>query len=498
MGWKPRPFGAAVVRVAVVAVPLFASVLVGLVVSRTLTWPSPQSLPWWAVIVGVATATSLITGRLARRLLPLAALLQLSLVFPDRTPSRFKMTLRCGTTAQLRRRVEHVKAHGVGDDVDDAARTVLELAAALNVHDATTRGHSERVRALTEVLAEQLRLEPEDRERLRWSALLHDCGKLMVHADILNKSGPLTRTEWDELRRHPEEGAKLTLPLRGWLGSWALAIEEHHERWDGEGYPNGLAGEDVSYGARIVAVADAYDVITGTRSYKERRSSAEARAELAANAGTQFDPAVVRAFLAVSLGRAGWLAAPLAWIGGLGVVRQVSARAPAGAPGAGLTGVALFGAALFGLFGATTTVPSPAKAPVVAAARRAPAPQVSAPAETEVLGVAFTPEDVAPPEAPPDAASAPAAVTRRTGGAGTVGARVPTRAPAPVATTPPSPPTTVAPLAPPVPPPDDACTNQAVGQTASTPAAPTLAAVRARQDRHVSSNENCAVVRPGE
>lgn len=306
--WKPRPLGAALVRATVVAVPVAASVAVALVASRTLTWPTPRSLPWWVAVVGVATATSIVMGRLARRLLPLAALLQLSLVFPDRTPSRFKMTLRCGTTAQLRRRVEHVRAHGVGDDVDDAARTVLELAAALNVHDASTRGHSERVRALTEVLAEQLRLSPDDRDRLRWSALLHDCGKLMVHADVLNKREALTRAEWDELRRHPEEGAKLTLPLRGWLGPWALAIEEHHERWDGRGYPNALSGEDVSYGARIVAVADAYDVMTGVRSYQPRRSPAEARAELAANAGTQFDPAVVRAFLAVSLGRAGWLA----------------------------------------------------------------------------------------------------------------------------------------------------------------------------------------------
>ena len=102
------------------------------------------------------------------------------------------------------------------------------------------RGHGERVRALTDLIADELDLSTDDRDRLRWSALLHDIGKIAVHPDILNKPGKLDDEEWEIIKNHPLEGARLTAPLAGWLGQWANTIAEHHEKFDGSGYPFGL------------------------------------------------------------------------------------------------------------------------------------------------------------------------------------------------------------------------------------------------------------------
>ncbi len=164
---------------------------------------------------------------------------------------------------------------------------------------------------------------PHDRDRLRWSALLHDIGKLAVHPDILNKPGKLDDDEWEVIKKHPLEGAKLTAPLAGWLGQWANTIAEHHEKFDGTGYPYGLKGDQISLGGRIVAVADCYDTMTNVRTYKSSMSPKAARAELAACAGTHFDPKVVRAFLDVSIGRLRPVAGPLAWLGSLPFVSSI-------------------------------------------------------------------------------------------------------------------------------------------------------------------------------
>ena len=469
--WKARPLGALAVRTAILVVPIVAGMGTAVVLSRALAWPEPGTVPWWVALFTGSTVVSLLVGRAARLLLPLAALLRLSLVFPDRTPSRFRVALRTGGVGRLRRQVERIRAEGVGDDLNEAVETVLVLAAALNTHDPLTRGHSERVRALAEMLAVELRLPAEHIDRLRWSALLHDCGKLTIHPDVLHKTDPLTEEDWEALRRHPEEGAKLTAPLRGWLGPWAAAIEEHHERWDGQGYPNGLAGEDLSFGARIVAVADAYEVMTAARSYKTPLTSDEARAELAAQAGRQFDPDVVRAFLRISLGRAGWLAGPLSWLGGLTVIRQIGARVPHQAAAAGLTGAAVAVAGGLGAFAIGDPAPPPAR---TRAAVVAPAEEITLvtapPAETPaVLGVQVT-----RPASP--AQSAPS-VTRR--------------APATTTTT------TVAPAVPPPASVSEVCTDQAQQATADTPASARLNEIRAKQDPKTSGNPNCQPVAPG-
>ena len=116
------------------------------------------------------------------------------------------------------------------------------------------------------------------------------------------------------LRTHPGAGGPYVEPLRGWLGDWVDATTQHHERFDGKGYPLGLAGKDISLAGRIVSIADAYDVMTAARSYKKPLPAAQARAELTRNSGTQFDPHLVRSFLEISLGRLRRAIGPVGWL----------------------------------------------------------------------------------------------------------------------------------------------------------------------------------------
>ena len=306
--------------------------------------------------------------RLTRKAMPLTVLLKMGMVFPGRAPKRLSVARRSGTTRDLAHRIEDARAHGIADDEPTvAAERIVTLAATLSAHDRRTRGHAERVRAFTDLIAEELRLPSSDRDRLRWSALLHDIGKLTVHTHILNKVGTLSDDEWEVMRQHPLEGAKLTAPLAGWLGPWATTIAEHHERFDGRGYPFGLSGQEISTGGRIVAVADCYDTMTSVRSYKRAMSPEKARAELAACAGSQFDPLMVRAFLAVSVSRLRAVA-PLSWLGSLPFGNAASPLARALAAG-GRVGLSAVGAAA-AVFGITVARPAhnPAFTTVLSAA----------------------------------------------------------------------------------------------------------------------------------
>ncbi len=311
--WRPRVWASMAVRAVAFAGPLGMGFLAGTTLASILPRPSSTLgiVGWWVAVVAVSTVAATLTDRLARRLLPLAVLLRMTMVFPDRAPSRLRVARRVGNVTELKRRVAEAQA-AENPDLGEAAELILSLAAALSQHDRRTRGHAERTRAYTELLAEELGLSEDDRDRLRWAALLHDVGKLEVPAEILNKDGPLDEEEWEIVRGHPLHGMKLVQPLIPWLGEWALTIEHHHERWDGSGYPHGLAGTDIAYGARIVAVADAYDVMTSGRAYKAAMSPAGARREVAAMAGSQFDPTVARALMNVSLGRLRWAMGPIA------------------------------------------------------------------------------------------------------------------------------------------------------------------------------------------
>jgi hypothetical protein len=304
------------VRIAATLAPVTVAVLVAWTLTRLTPTPASVAVAIvrWLVIAVVSSTTLLFVERFGRRLIPIAGLLDLSLVFPDRAPSRFRIALRTGTTYQLQRRIEEARAGRRSETPAAAAQRVLELVAALRIHDHITRGHSERVRAYTQMIADEMNLPVDERDRLRWAGLLHDVGKLLVPTSVLNKKGKLTADEFELIKTHPENGRRVIEALVPWLGESARAVWEHHERWDGGGYPAGLAGEQISLAARIVAVADSYDVMTSARSYKAPVSPREARIELTRCAGTQFDPAVVRAFLNVSIGRVRRSAGPLAWL----------------------------------------------------------------------------------------------------------------------------------------------------------------------------------------
>jgi diguanylate cyclase (GGDEF)-like protein/putative nucleotidyltransferase with HDIG domain len=171
------------------------------------------------------------------------------------------------------------------------------LAETLDMRDVGTARHSQTVGRYAELIARRLGLGEAQVERVRAAGVLHDIGKLGVADAVLKKPGALTDEEWAEMRRHPELGARILdhANLRD-ISGWVLA---HHERIDGRGYPHGLAGADIPLEARILAVADAYEAMTADRAYRAALGHGAAQEELRAGAGTQFDPEVVEAFLAV-------------------------------------------------------------------------------------------------------------------------------------------------------------------------------------------------------
>ena len=314
--WHGRPVLSAGLRSVVFAGPIAAAVAVSILVGSNLPHAAGvgSRLLRWAVLLVVSTGVLLATDRLARRLLPLAVLLKLSLAFPDDAPSRLAVARAAANLKELEERVRIARSTGFDEEPARAAEMILSLVAAVEAHDRATRGHSERVRVYTDLIGEQMKLYPEDRDRLRWAAMVHDVGKLEVPRSVLNKAGPLDPGELEVVRRHPEDGARMTAPLHEWLGEWANAIVEHHERFDGRGYPGGRGGSAISLGARIVSVADVYETMTATRPYHRPKSPAKAREELVRCAGTQFDPAVVNAFLQVSVRKLRLVSGLGAWL----------------------------------------------------------------------------------------------------------------------------------------------------------------------------------------
>jgi diguanylate cyclase (GGDEF)-like protein/putative nucleotidyltransferase with HDIG domain len=183
-----------------------------------------------------------------------------------------------------------------GSDRVARFRAAAALAKAVDTRDAYTGSHSERVAALAAKIAGQLGLAPEEVELTRLAASLHDLGKLAIPEEILRKPGELSSAEWIVLQRHPQIGHRMLESLGvDPIADWVL---HHHERWDGSGYPAGLAGERIPFGARIIFVADAFDAMTSNRLYREPLSREAAYLEVERCQGTQFDPEVVQAFLA--------------------------------------------------------------------------------------------------------------------------------------------------------------------------------------------------------
>lgn len=372
--WRPRPVLATVVRVGLLLVPLATAVAVGVLAVRLVPPDRLGVDPWlWlAVQVAVSAGIVVLGARLVRRGLPLAALLRLTLVWPDRVPSRFAVVRRTTDPVRLAARVPPGRARRADGaaETDQDATTLLDLVGAMSRHDRTTLPHSERVQAYATLIAREIGLGRHDTARLGWAALLHDVGKLSVPREILDKPERPDAAEWDVLSGHAAAGGRMTEPLARWLGPWRAAVDQHHERWDGRGYPHGLAGEDIHLGARIVAVADAFDVITSARPYKRPLSADAARAELARCAGAQFDPAVVRAFLAVGLGELRAVAGPLAVLSAV--------------PGLSFLPVADVGAVVARL---TVTLPALPAAPAGAAAAVAVGLVVASPVGGDGIGL---------------------------------------------------------------------------------------------------------------
>jgi len=182
--------------------------------------------------------------------------------------------------------------------------TVGALCQAVETKDFYTRGHSDRVSRGSVMIAREIGMRAERVEAIRYAGMLHDVGKLGVPTKVLQKTGKLTEEEYAAIQLHPMRGLDIVREI-GFLDEALAGIMHHHERIDGRGYPMGLAGDEIPEFARVLAVADAFDSMTSTRSYRGARPVAEAIEELRKWSGTQFDPAFVDAFVA-ALTREGW------------------------------------------------------------------------------------------------------------------------------------------------------------------------------------------------
>jgi len=182
---------------------------------------------------------------------------------------------------------------------DKYAEIIDALMAAIDGKDNHTGKHSAKVSSLSEILARKLRLPSAKVETIRIASKLHDLGKVAVEDFILQKPGRLTQDEWNIIRRHPVIGADIIESVTS-LKSVARLVRQDHERWDGKGYPDGLKGDEIDIGARIIFAADAYDAMLADRPYKKAKSKDEAIKELRRNSGTQFDPKVVDVFLDIA------------------------------------------------------------------------------------------------------------------------------------------------------------------------------------------------------
>ncbi|HLX55857.1 MAG TPA: diguanylate cyclase [Ktedonobacteraceae bacterium] len=179
------------------------------------------------------------------------------------------------------------------------AGIVRALTTAASAHDQGTNAHAHRLVHLAMATAHELGRSEDELHLIRLAALLHDIGKISIPDAILHKPGPLTDEEWAIMRRHPQVSCEILEQAGGIFHLLAHIVVAHHERWDGCGYPNGLAQETIPIGARIISVVDSYDAITSRRVYREPLPIEQAKEELRRCAGSQFDPQVVAAFLRI-------------------------------------------------------------------------------------------------------------------------------------------------------------------------------------------------------
>lgn len=199
-------------------------------------------------------------------------------------------------TAFLRARLDEAKAR-----VDEELKTsyvsaMRALVQAIEEKDKYTRGHSERVAWMVVQVARTLGVPESEIEYFSFGSILHDVGKIGIAEGIVKKSKPLTEAEYKIIQKHPMKGVEILHPIT-FIQDHMYLIRNHHERWDGRGYPDGLAGDEIPLGAQIVSIADAYDAMTSSRPYRKGMPSEDAMSEIKKNAGTQFSHKIAEAFL---------------------------------------------------------------------------------------------------------------------------------------------------------------------------------------------------------
>lgn len=176
---------------------------------------------------------------------------------------------------------------------------VLEaLARTIDAKDKYTNGHSERVAIYSRMIARKLGLSPDEQEEIYYMGLLHDIGKIGIPHDLISKTSGLTDEEYSVMKSHPIVGYDILSEISS-MPELAMAARWHHEHFNGGGYPDGIAGDEIPFPVRIIAVADSYDAMASNRSYRQYLPQDVVRAEIMKNSGTQFDPAVAQAMIEI-------------------------------------------------------------------------------------------------------------------------------------------------------------------------------------------------------
>ncbi|MFV9507058.1 MAG: HD-GYP domain-containing protein [Oscillochloridaceae bacterium umkhey_bin13] len=197
----------------------------------------------------------------------------------------------------LRARIRsQLRVKRLTDQLERTEQVIFMLALAVEAKDAYTEGHLRRLASYSEQLAIVANVPHEQLKAVRFGGLLHDIGKISIDDAILRKPGALTAEEYEQIKQHPEYGARIVQPMR-FASEVAPIIRHHHERWDGNGYPAGLAGEGIPLGARIVAIADAYDAMMTDRPYRRSLGLEETLRRLRAGSGREWDPHLLALFL---------------------------------------------------------------------------------------------------------------------------------------------------------------------------------------------------------
>ena len=176
--------------------------------------------------------------------------------------------------------------------------TIMAFSEALEARDEYTAGHSRRVMEYSKSIGQRMKLDKQDIEDLKMSALLHDIGKIGIPDIVLKKETKLTDEEYTVIKSHPETGAAILKHIKS-LKHLVPAVYHHHERFDGDGYPQGVKGNDIPLHARIIGIADTFDAMTSNRSYRKALSFKTALTELERNKGIQFDPDITDIFLEI-------------------------------------------------------------------------------------------------------------------------------------------------------------------------------------------------------